>query len=213
MGKGKLVVFEGIYGSGKIVVSLVNKLRENLAPQGHEVYEIDSPDSGRAQLMGARELDGNWRYGIFTADFFFELASRARACSIIRQELEKGKVVLCKNFTISSIVHARLKGHDWLRENLHNLESSARSQEFGVKIVPDLTIFLDVSPETAIEVLGEGLEGYFKPSDLFLQQKYYNEELSQLPDKKVLIINGERHEDDIFADALAAVKALMMNEK
>ena len=54
MKKGKLVVIEGIYGSGKLIVELVEKLREKLASQGREVYEIDSPDSGRAQLMGAQ---------------------------------------------------------------------------------------------------------------------------------------------------------------
>lgn len=210
MQKGKFVVFEGIYGTGKFIVHLVNKLREKLVGQGNEVYEIDSPDSGRAQLMGAQGLDGNWRYGIFMADFFFELASRARACSVIRQELEKNRVVLCKNFTISSIVHARLKEHDWLREDLYHLESRARSQQFGVKVVPDLTIFLNISPEVAIEVLGESLEEYFKPSDLFLQQKYFLEELSQLPSGKVVIINGERHEEDIFAETLSAVKGLLM---
>ena len=53
MAKGKLIVFEGIYGSGKYVVRLVNRLREALAAEKREVYEIDSPDSGRAQLMGA----------------------------------------------------------------------------------------------------------------------------------------------------------------
>ena len=65
MPQGKLVVFEGIYGSGRLIVELVNKLREALVQQGRVVYEIDSPDSGRAQLMGVGQLDGSWRYGRF----------------------------------------------------------------------------------------------------------------------------------------------------
>src|SRR6266498_286643 len=204
MKKGKFVVIEGIYGSGNVAVHLVNRMREILVSLGNEVYEIDSPDSGRAQLMGAKDLDGSWRYGIFVADFFCELASRARVCTAVRQELERGRVVLCKNFTISSIVHARLKNRDWFREDLYGLESRARSFEFGVKVVPDLTIFLDVPPESAIDELGERLNDYFKPADLYLQQKYYLEELAKLPGDKMRIINTQRHEDEVLAETLAA---------
>jgi hypothetical protein len=32
-------------------------LRTELHRQGQEVYEIDSPDTGRALLMGAQDLD------------------------------------------------------------------------------------------------------------------------------------------------------------
>jgi len=110
MKKGKLVVIEGIYGAGKYAVNLAEKLREALVRQGKEVYEIDSPDTGRAQLMGAEDLDCGWRYGLFKPDFFYELASRARACSVIRDELRAGKVVLCKNLTIASIAYAAIKG-------------------------------------------------------------------------------------------------------
>jgi thymidylate kinase len=209
MGRGKLIVFEGIYGSGKLTVHVVNKLREMLVSRGNEVYEIDSPDGGRAQLMGAQELDGSWRYGIFKADFFFELASRARVCTVVNEELEKGKIVLCKNFTISSIVHARLKEHDWFREDLYGLESIARSFKFGVKVIPDLTVFLDIPPETAINELGDKLHDYFKPSDLVRQQEYFLEELAKLPSEKMRIINSAQQIEGILAETLSTVQALL----
>lgn len=213
MGKGKLVVFEGIYGSGKLVVHVVNKLREILLSLGYEVYEIDSPDGGRAQLMGAQELDGSWRYGIFKADFFFELASRARVCTVVNAELEKGKIVLCKNFTLSSIVHARLKEHDWFREDLYDLESLARSIKFGEKVIPDLTLFMDVPPETAVNELGDKLQDYFKPSGLVRQQQYFLEELAKLPSGKMRIINAAQQNEEILAETFSAVKALLMSSQ
>ena len=94
MKKGKLVVFEGIYGTGKYVVNLVERMRNELQRQGKSVYEIDSPDTGRALLMGAQELDCGWRYGLYKPDLFYELASRARACSVIRDQLIAGKSFL-----------------------------------------------------------------------------------------------------------------------
>lgn len=209
MAKGKFVVIEGIYGSGKLVVGLVEKLRSALMEQGNDVYEIDSPDSGRAQLMGVQELTCGWRYGMFKPDFFFELASRARVCSVTREELKQGKLVLCKNFTVSSIVHARLKGHDWFREDLNCLEARARGLQFGGEVVPDLTIFLDVPPETAAQGLGENIDGFFKPSDLILQRSYYLEELSKMPQDKCTIINATRHEDDVFSEMLSLIQAIL----
>ena len=51
MATGKLVVFEGVYGSGKLIVDVVNRVRESLVGRGREVYEIDSPDTGRARVV------------------------------------------------------------------------------------------------------------------------------------------------------------------
>ena len=209
MVRGKFVVIEGIYGSGKLVVGLVERLRAALQEQGNEVYEIDSPDSGRAQLMGVHELASGWRYGMFKPDFFFELASRARVCSVTREQLKQGKLVLCKNFTVSSIVHARLKGHDWFREDLNCLEARARGLQFGGEVAPDLTIFLDVPPETAAQDLGESIDGFFKASDLNLQRGYYLEELSKMPERHYKIINATRHEDEIFSEALSMIQAIL----
>ena len=209
MVKGKLVVIEGIYGSGKLIVNLVEKLRTALVTQGKNVYEIDSPDIGRAQIMGAQELSSRWCYGMFKPDFFFELASRARVCSVTRNELKQGKIVLCKNFTVSSIVYARLKGHDWFREDLNSLEARARGLHFGGEVVPDLTIFIDVPPEVAAHGLGEGNDNVFKSSDLVTQRDYYLDELSKMPGSKYKIIDAAQHEDQVLDKALSEIQAIL----
>ncbi|BCS53892.1 hypothetical protein [Geobacter sp. SVR] len=209
MTPGKLIIIEGIYGSGRLIAEVVEKVRTALVSQGREVYEIDSPDCGRAQLMGAQELDCGWRYGIFKPDFFFELASRARACSVIRQELTQGKVVICKNFTLSSIVYARLKGHDWFREDLNCLEARARGLQFNGEIAPDHTIFIDVAPEMAVRELGARMNGFFTPADIELQKKYYHQELAKLPAESLSIIPLEGNENEVAAKALSAVQSVI----
>lgn len=146
---------------------------------------------------------------MFKPDFFFELASRARVCSVTREELKLGKLVLCKNFTLSSIVHARLKGHDWYREDLNCLEARARGLQFGGEVVPDMTIFIDVPPEKAAQELGESLDGLFKPSDLVLQRNYFLEELSNTPEKKYRIIDAARHDDVLLSESLAIIQELL----
>jgi len=208
MVRGKLVVFEGIYGSGRLVVKLVNRLREALVTQGIQASEIDSPDGGRAQLMGASGLDSFWRYGQFMSDFFFELASRSRVCTVTRGELAAGRWVICKGFTLSSIVYAQLKGHDWFREDLNVLEARARGVQAGGEVVPDLTIFLDLAPAAAVDELGSKLVGVFKPEDLTRQRQLYLEEISKLPANEVKVVDAGGSEDAVFEKVLAAVRAL-----
>jgi thymidylate kinase len=204
--QGKLVVFEGIYGSGKLIVQLVNLLRDALVKQGRVVYEIDSPDSGRAQLMGVGQLDGSWRYGRFEPDFFFELAGRARVSAVTRDHMAKGEVVLCKSFTLSSIAYAGLKGHDWFREDLNVLEARARGLSSAGEVAPDLTVFVDMTPETAARELGSSLSPHFNQADLVRQRQLYMDELSKLPAGHVKIIGGSQSAEAIFPEVLTAVR-------
>jgi dTMP kinase len=209
MQTGKLVVIEGIYGSGKYAVTLAENLRTELHRQGREVYEIDSPDTGRALLMGAEDLDCGWRYGLFKPDFFYELASRARVCSVIRDELRSGKVVLCKNFTLASIAYATIKGHNWYVEELGYLEARARGVNFGGEVSPDLTIYLDLAPETALKNLGSVIEGFFTPDDISQQAAIYKKELAKLPPNKVGIIDATWPSEMIAAEAGALVSRIL----
>ncbi len=208
MKPGKFVVFEGIYGAGRLVVALVDKVRAALAADGVEVYELDSPDSGRAQLMGAGGLDGSWRYGRFEADFFFELASRARVSAVAREKLGDGKTVLCKSYTLSSVVYAGLKGHDWFREDLNVLEARARGLLGAAPLVPDLTIFVDLSPEAAARELGDKLKGLFTLDDLKRQRAAYLEELGRLRPASVKLLHAAETADAIFPEAVAAIRGM-----
>jgi thymidylate kinase len=208
MKPGKFVVFEGIYGAGRLVVALVDKVRAALAADGVEVYELDSPDSGRAQLMGASGLDGSWRYGRFEADFFLELASRARVSAVAREKLGDGKTVLCKSFTLSSVVYAGLKGHDWFRDDLNMLEARARGMLGAATLVPDLTVFVDLSPEAAVRELGDKLKGLFTLDDLKKQRAAYLEELGRFRPGVVKLLHAAETADAIFPEAMAAIRGL-----
>ena len=206
--QGKLIVFEGIYGSGKIIVGLVELVRNALVQQGRAVYEIDSPDSGRAQLMGVGALDGSWRYGRFEPDFFFELAGRSRVASVGYDHLAKGEVVLCKSFTLSSMAYAQIKGHDWFREDLNVLEARARKVK-GTEVVPDLTVFVDVTPETAASELGRSLTPHFTPADLVRQRQILVEEMAKLEAGAGFSITGSRSAEALLPETLAAIKAIL----
>lgn len=210
MKQGKLVVIEGIYGTGKYVVTLAEQLREALQQQGEAVYEIDSPDTGRALLMGAQDLDCGWRYGLFRPDFFYEIASRARACSVIRSELRAGKIVLCKNFTLASIAYTALKGHDWYKEDFDSLEARARGRNFGDEVIPDLTLYLELAPEIALKNLGTEIAGQFSAEDIRRQAACYETEMAKLPGAQVGRIDATYPPEMLTAAALDHIQRILM---
>lgn len=209
MKQGKLVVIEGIYGTGKYAVTLAEQLREGLQQQGVAVYEIDSPDTGRALLMGAQDLDCGWRYGLFRPDFLYEIASRARACSAIRSELRAGKVVLCKNFTLASIAYAALRGHDWYGEELDSLEARARGRNFGGEVIPDLTLYLELAPENALKNLGAENDGLFTLEDLRRQADCYETEIAKLPAAQVGSLDATYPPEMLTSAALALIRKIL----
>ena len=209
MKQGKLVVIEGIYGTGKYAVTLAEQLREALQQQGVAVYEIDSPDTGRALLMGAQDLDCGWRYGLFRPDFLYEIASRARACSAIRSELRAGKVVLCKNFTLASIAYAALRGHDWYAEDLDSLEARARGRNFGGEVIPDLTLYLELAPELALKNLGTEIAGQFTAEDIRRQAACYETEMARLPAAQVGRIDATYPPEMLASTALALIRKIL----
>lgn len=209
MKQGKLVVIEGIYGTGKYAVTLAEQVREALQQQGQAVYEIDSPDTGRALLMGAQDLDCGWRYGLFRPDFLYEIASRARACSAIRSELRAGKVVLCKNFTLASIAYAALRGHDWYGEELDSLEARARGRNFGGEVIPDFTIYLELAPELALKKLGSENDGLFTLEDLQRQAACYETEIAKLPAVQAGSIDATYPPEMVTAAALAMIRNIL----
>jgi thymidylate kinase len=157
--------------------------------------------------MGAAELDGSWRYGRFEPDFFFELAGRSRVASVARDHLARGEVVLCKCFTLSSMAHAALQRHDWVREGLGALEARARGLP-GRELLADLTIFIDVAPETAAAELGPSRSPHFSKVDLETQRQVYLEQLAGPSVGPVKVIAGSRSAEALFPEALAAIRAL-----
>lgn len=209
MKTGFLVVIEGIYGTEKKLVNLTEKLREALLHKGNMVYEIDSLDTGRALLMGVQDLECGWRYGYFKPDFFYELASRARACNVIQDEMRAGKIVLCMNFTIASIAYAAIKGHDWYQEGLDGLEARARGLDFGGEVTPDMTIYLDLPPEFALQSLGSRSKVFFTPDDIQLQAACYRKELSKLATNKLGIIDATQSDELIAAEAVTLVNSIL----
>src|SRR6056297_98196 len=148
---GKLIVFEGIDGSGK--ATQANYLTKFLKKKGIEVKKIDFPQyETKSAGMVENYLDG--KYGSakevspYRASIFFA-CDRFDASFQMKKWLKEGKVVIVDRYLASNIAHQGGKIEDkkereeffkWLYNLEYNLFKIPR---------PDLTIILKTSVELA----------------------------------------------------------------
>lgn len=148
MKKGKLIVFEGLDGSGKSTQS--NLLLKRLKKQGHKTAKIDFPQYGRKSAGLVEEyLIGKYgsskEVGPRRASIFYA-CDRYDASFKIKKWLKQGRVVISDRYTASSIGHQggkirnkkeRKEFIKWLYELEYDI--------FGIP-KPDVTFFLKTSP-------------------------------------------------------------------
>lgn len=141
--KGLLITFEGGEGAGK--TTLMESIVKELKAQGKEVLKTREP--GGTQLgEQIRSLLLHQTNPVSPyAELGLFLASRAQhIAEVIRPALLDGKIVLCDRFNDSSIVYqgvGRGLGVDQVRAFCHFMSQG---------VIPDLTLYLDVSPEKGL---------------------------------------------------------------
>lgn len=179
MSKGKLIVFEGITGSGNIITKHIGMIREYLEKMDLGVVECINVDSGRMEHIGAANSIG-WNFGqSVRADFSLECAVRTQICdSVIRPALLADQIVLCKQFSVASLANMVMSecGEDLDAFRLQ--DKLARGYLYRRKeVYPDITVFFDIPAEEAcercedvLEVSNGGLEYYQVMRNFYLRE-------------------------------------------
>lgn len=148
---GKLIVFEGLDGSGKSTQAKL--LAEHFKKEGFEVEKIDFPQYGtKSASLIENYLNG--KYGSakdvspYIASIFYA-CDRYDASFKIKQWLKEGKFVICDRYVASNIAHQGGKIKDRKKRKrfirwLHNLEYKL----FNIP-KPDICFILKTSPQLA----------------------------------------------------------------
>lgn len=188
---GWLIAFEGLDQSGKQTQAAL--LGERLAAAGHGVQHFSFPayetPIGR-ELQEA--LHGGRQYGPDVMQLLY-VANRHERHAELRRGLEAGAIIICDRFVASSVAYGEAQGLDptWLRDIQRLLPT------------PDLTILLDIAPETAVRRKAVGRDRYER--DRELQTRVRASYLRQAEDEGWARIDGERDRaiiaDEIFTAA------------
>jgi dTMP kinase len=189
--QGLLIAFEGLDQSGK--QTQAEGLRDYFTARGRECRLMSFPDYTTA--IGSeisRALHGERDYPADTMQLLY-VANRYEHRGGIEALLKAGAVIVCDRYMASSIAYGEAHGLDpsWLED----------IQRFLPK--PDLTIVLDIAPETAVQRKAAGRDRYER--DLALLSRVRESYRRQSEQLNWVRLNGERPKQDVAADVLNAV--------
>ena len=186
-----LIAFEGLDQSGK--ETQAQRLGERLTAEGHRVRLVSFPDY--TTPVGAeigRALAGEREYPADVMQLLY-VTNRYERKPELAAWLAAGDVVICDRYLASSIAYGETQGLDpsWLWEIQRYLPQ------------PDLTILLDIAPETAVARKASGRDRYER--DLALLTRVRESYRRQAAAQGWARIDGERDRDEIAREILDIV--------
>lgn len=203
---GLFLTFEGIDGSGKS--TQCKRLAAALEARGLDTVLTREPGgSAGAEEIRALVLEGDPdRWSAETELLLFTAARRDHLERLIAPSVAAGKVVICDRFADSSRMYQGLSRGD-LRATVDQLHTLMIGRE------PDLTILLDMDPETGL-ARAKGRQGHeerFEDMGLELQQKMRAGFLALAEEfsNRFVVINGDQSADDVAAEVLAATMKVL----
>ena len=187
-----LVALEGLDQSGKETQAKL--LRDRFREAGRKARVVSFPDYGTS--IGeeiARALQGERDYGPEVMQLLY-VANRYERRPDIERWQQAGIGLLFDRYIASSLAYGEAEGLDptWL----------ADLQRFLPQ--PEVTILLDIAPETAVTRKAVGRDRY--EQDLMLQARVRDSYLRQAQQPGWLRIDGERPRADVAAAVAAAVE-------
>ena len=192
---GLLIAFEGLDQSGK--QTQAERLKAAVEARGRTAVLLDFPayetrigKEIQDALHGARD------YGPDVMQLLY-VANRYEKKPPMEQMLADGTIIICDRYLASSVAYGEAHGLDaaWLREIQRYLPP------------PDLTILLDIAPETAAGRKTTNRDKYER--DLALLSRVRESYRRQAQAADWLRLDGERAKDLVAADVLTAVAPLL----
>ena len=187
---GVLIAFEGLDQSGKETQAQL--LRDRLRQNGNKSRVVSFPDYGTS--IGeeiARALQGERDYPSDVMQLLY-VANRYERRSDLERWLPGGLVIICDRYVASSIASGTAQGRDpaWLTDIQRFLPE------------PNLTVLLDIMPETAARRKAVGRDRYER--DLALLGRVRKSYLEQLQETWVRV-DGEQSKEDVAEEVFSSV--------
>jgi dTMP kinase len=194
-GRGVLIAFEGLDQSGK--QTQAEGLRDFVLQRGRECRLLSFPDYrtpiGREISLA---LHGEREYAADTLQLLY-VANRYEKREAMDAFLSAGGTIVCDRYRASSVAYGEAQGldPDWLTDAQRFLPAS------------DLTIVLDIAPETAVARKATGRDRYER--DLALLARVRDSYRRQARQDGWLLVDGEREKADVSRDVITAAARLL----
>lgn len=208
MSSGLFIVIEGTDGSG--TSTQVERVRERLADRGIPTLATRQPSGGpvgllirealthRLQASDGQPVQLDWR----TLALLFAADRNDQLVREIHPALERGAVVLCDRYVLSSLLYQSATAEDPA-----HAASFVRDANQDAT-VPDLVAVLVVPSEVAGARRAQrgGQAELFEVEELQVRlATLYAQAQEWLPGQKVLLLDGTRAMDDLTGELVAAI--------
>jgi len=204
--RGLFLAFEGIDGSGKS--TQLERLRRRLTAEGIRCLATREPTEGpvgsllRQILTGRTAADGRVIASLFTADRIDHIVNGTDG---ILKRVREGVTVLTDRYYFSSYAYQGVEmGLDWV--------IASNSVSAGL-LRPDLTVFLDLPVERAMERIQKNRytqELYEKEERLRAVRQKYFEAFERLRDEeRVAVIDAAAAEDAVAEQIWNTISPLL----
>jgi len=190
-----LIAFEGLDQSGK--ETQARHLRARLEQDGRKVRSLSFPDYGTSIGQEIqRALAGDRDYSPEVMQLLY-IANRFEYKPRLTLWLQAGDVVICDRYRASSVAYGEAQGLDarWLESMQAPLPE------------PDVTILLDMAPETSLARKQTGRDKYERDLELLgrVRQSY----LRQAKEGQWTVLDAVRDREVVAQDVRAAVAPLL----
>jgi len=210
--RGLFITLEGGEGSGKTTV--IQAITQYLNEQGHQVQVTREPGGIRISEKirniildrSHTEMDGR------TEALLYAAARRQHLVEKIAPALESGHIVLCDRFIDSSLAYqgvARELG----------LEEVWSINQFAIDdCMPDLTLYLDVTPEIGLQRIATNRSDEINRLDLE-KKSFHNKVregyllLAERYKERIVIINANQNKEQVLHDALEVINSYLARKK
>jgi len=190
-----LIAFEGLDQSGK--ETQAKHLRARIEQDGHRVHPLAFPEDSTPIGQEIRKaLAGEREFGPDVMQLLY-VANRGEFRPKLERWLAAGDVVMCDRYRASSIAYGEAQGLDpvWLSDIQQYLPPA------------DLTILLDIAPETAVQRKATGRDRYERDMSLLARvRESYRRQAAQ---PGWVLINGEAPKAEVRAAVEAVVLPLL----
>ena len=189
---GYLIAFEGLDQSGK--QTQAESLRDHLTARGRVCQLLSFPDyTTHIGSEISKALHGDRDYPPDVLQLLY-VANRGEKRTAIEAWIAQGVVVICDRYIASSIAYGDAHGIDaaWLTEIQRFLPA------------PDLTILLDIAPDTAVGRKAQARDRFERDLDLLNRVRASYRRQAAAPGW--VRLEGERAKNEVAADVIHAVE-------
>ncbi|AIS51301.1 thymidylate kinase Tmk [Thermoanaerobacter kivui] len=181
--KGKFITFEGIDGCGK--TTQIKLLKEYLFKKGYNILVLREPGGTKVGEKIRDILLDKDNFIFPMTEMLLYASSRAQLVSEkIIPALQKGKIVIADRFVDSSYVY-----QGYAREL--GIETVKVVNEIAtIGILPDITIYIDITPEEAMKRRGKREADRLEKESMEFHEKVregYVKLIKQHPERFVII--------------------------